>query len=100
MTGSSDPKALPPKFDDVVFETATRANDHIISAQSIMKELKAELGGSLPDTVVLTAMGAIPTQLYLERLEKANFNLLDPRLSRSEWRLPWRSYRVYMKQAI
>jgi NADH dehydrogenase [ubiquinone] 1 alpha subcomplex assembly factor 6 len=85
---------------DVVFETATRANDHLISARTELNKLNESLDGTIPDSMFLPAMTSIPVQLYLEKLEKYNFNILDPKLQKNEWRLPYRSYKAYNLRKI
>lgn len=93
-------KELPGKVSDVVFETATRANDHIISARTLLNEIKTEMGGKLPDSFIVPALTAIPVSLYLERLEKCQFDLTNKSLSKPEWKLPYRSYKSYKLQSI
>lgn len=83
------------ELSDVVFETATRANDHIISANSLLSTLLSELK-TVPDPVKIAAMVGVPAKLYLEQLESHNFNL-SKAASSPEWRLPWRSYRFFKK---
>lgn len=88
-------------LSDIVFETATRANDHLISARTYLNDLNTEkLGNTIPDAMFLPAMTSIPVQLYLEKLEKHNFNILNPKLAKNEWRLPYRSYKAYKLRKI
>jgi NADH dehydrogenase [ubiquinone] 1 alpha subcomplex assembly factor 6 len=37
-------------------------------------------------------MPAIPTQLWLDKLQAADFDIFNPNLLRSDWRLPWKAY--------
>lgn len=105
-------------IDNAVFEFATVANDHLITAREMLKEG----GGKVPEGVrpvflsavscccILTfscanAYGSgvvlwclqIPTALYLERLEKSNFDAFDHSLQVRTWRLPWRMWQGYYK---
>lgn len=92
-----DMLALRARLSDVVFETATRANDHIISAGAIVKQLDEYLSGDIPDAIFVPAMNVVPTKLFLERLEKYNFDILHPDVLKpgSDWKLPYRSYKAY-----
>lgn len=108
-----------PGLQDAVFKVATRANDHIITAQEMLKRLKAgedpghefEHEGEAEhvyleesDTAkeIRQSFGvlleAIPASHYLENLEKANF---DPfAVKTGGWRLPWRIWQSLSKQTI
>lgn len=85
------------KLSEVVFETATRANDHIISASATLKELKTQLSNKVPDAIFVPALSVVPTKLFLEKLEKTDFDLLNPNLVQkgSDWKLPYRSFKAY-----
>lgn len=94
--GDYDPR----KLADVTFDTAVRANDHMISARSKLNELKNNVGTSkLSDATFVPLMAALPAQLYLERLESVNFDLLSSKLQ-TEWKLPYRTWRAYKTQSI
>lgn len=84
-------------LQDVVFQTATKANDHILSAANLMTKLKEETG-SVPTSLLLSAMSAVPIQLYLQRLEKNDFDLSKP--VGGEWKLPWKTWRMYKKRML
>ncbi|CAN6621781.1 hypothetical protein TRVA0_008S02762 [Trichomonascus vanleenenianus] len=86
---------LHPGVSEVVYETATRANDHIISARTLLDNLRETLKGSIPDAMFVPAMNAIPVVLYLEKLEKHNFDVTNRGLKKQEWRLPYRSFKAY-----
>lgn len=94
---SPDMMNIRSKLSDVVFETATRANDHILSASNIIKQLNEVLKNSIPDAILVPALNIIPTKLFLERLEKYNFDIMHPNVLKnsSDWRLPLRSYKAY-----
>jgi NADH dehydrogenase [ubiquinone] 1 alpha subcomplex assembly factor 6 len=43
-------------------------------------------------------MPAIVTQLWLNQLQRADFDVFDKGLLRSDWRLPWRAYFAYRQK--
>lgn len=105
FVGSSQQAVVAAGLADVVFETATRANDHLISASTQLQQIKETLANTLPDAIMVPALTAIPTKLFLERLEKFNFDLVDPKLMKkggnaNDWRLPYRSFKAYKLRAI
>ncbi|KAJ3363210.1 NADH dehydrogenase (ubiquinone) complex I, assembly factor 6 [Allomyces arbusculus] len=65
-----------------VFEIATRANDHLITARSHMKS------GVVTKDAFPALMPAIPTARWLQRLEKHDFNLFDSRVHQRDALLP------------
>ncbi|KAK6509504.1 hypothetical protein TWF481_004245 [Arthrobotrys musiformis] len=77
-----------PGLKDTVFEIATRANDHLITAREMLKRAGDEGKGM----AFTTFLPAVPVSLYLGRLEKVDFDVFDPSLQRREWRLPWKAY--------
>ena len=108
------------KLQNVVFETAVTANDHLLSARLKLKQVREDIQKlvqskphdnllqrsqkkwrkGIPDVIFIPFMNAIPTSLYLEKLEKNDFNIYSPKLKQKEWRLGWRSFRNYYKRAI
>ncbi|KAI5840153.1 Squalene/phytoene synthase-domain-containing protein [Morchella snyderi] len=76
---------------DAVFAVATRANDHLITARKMLAEAGAEGRGA----VFGAFLGAVPTALYLEQLEAADFDPFEAGLQRRPWKLPYRAYRAY-----
>ncbi|PWW79515.1 hypothetical protein C7212DRAFT_356357 [Tuber magnatum] len=78
------------KLKEVVFEIATLANDHLITARKMVAEEPAARGVAFSGF-----MRAVPTAIYLERLESVDFDPFDNRLQRPDWKLPWRAYRAY-----
>ncbi|KAK5655715.1 hypothetical protein OQA88_5252 [Cercophora sp. LCS_1] len=102
-------------LQDAVFQVATRANDHLITAREMLQKLKRgetadhayehegetghdhpseEAGAQVFSSVLLEA---IPAREYLGRLEAANF---DPYRVKSSWNLPWRLWRASRKAKI
>ncbi|KIW03711.1 hypothetical protein, variant [Verruconis gallopava] len=117
-----------PGLSDAVFEVATRANDHLITAREMLKNLRAgkDAGHEFEhiddgehgygDTVqerstdrqladVNRAFGvlmgpALTTRLFLEKLEKANFDIFDDKLRKSDWKFPIRAYWAFTRKEI
>lgn len=124
LIGKEKPEKFAEPLKASIFDIATRANDHILSSRQKLDRLKqalkdhvGRLDGSdteskklidaykdlrkgLPDCIYTPFMSAIPTVLYLERLEKCDFDVMNPRLKYKEWKLAWRSYRNYRRRAI
>lgn len=106
------------KLKSIVYETAITANDHILSARDKLAKSQIEIGEivkangqdklltsqykkwrkDIPDAVYVPYMVAIPTQLYLERLQKYDFDIFHPKLQQKEWKLAWRSYKGYYQR--
>ncbi|KAI4861888.1 Squalene/phytoene synthase [Hypoxylon rubiginosum] len=109
-------------FEDAVFKVATRANDHLITAREMLKNLRAgqspgheyEHHGEEQHEYPLMTPGdddtkrdlrrgfsalleGIPASDYLTRLEAQNFN---PFTVKSSWKLPWRLWRAVKSQQI
>lgn len=109
-------------FGDAVFKVATRANDHLITAREMMKNIKAgnnpgheyehqdevehrhadgDLGSEETNRSLKhgfsVMLEAVPANDYLERLEGTNF---DPFAVRSSWKLPWRLWRALNTKQI
>jgi NADH dehydrogenase [ubiquinone] 1 alpha subcomplex assembly factor 6 len=99
-----------PGFKDAVFKVATRANDHLITAREMMKNLQAGRNAGhdfehegeeqhvYEETDAVRDMRkgfgvlleAVPADDYLIELEKRDF---DPFAVRKSWKLPWRIWR-------
>ena len=85
-----------PGLKDVVFEIATRANDHLLTARRMIKEARAEGKlGFRGDWGVL--LSALPVRNFLRSLEKVDFDVFDPRLARKDWKLPFSAYWAYKR---
>ncbi|KAI3402525.2 hypothetical protein KGF56_004617 [Candida oxycetoniae] len=104
----------------VVYETSIVANDHMLTARKKLADFKVQVRdvinshrkdellskysknwrGNVPDTIFTPMMIGIPTSLYLRKLEKYDFDILNPRLQQREWRLAWTSFRDYYKRTI
>lgn len=109
-------------LQDAVFNVATRANDHLITAREMLKNLQAgrdpghdyEHEGESEHVYVEDGNGdqgpaqdihrgfgalleAVPAAEYLSRLEAADF---DPFKVKTSWKLPWRIWQALNKEQI
>ncbi|KAF7161477.1 hypothetical protein CNMCM5623_007048 [Aspergillus felis] len=115
-----------PGLRDAVFAVATRASDHLITVQQMLSNLRAgqDVGHDFehageegheylpgrgqrdesPLDEVNRAFGvfmpAVSTRLWLDRLEKADFDIFRPELLRSDWRLPWKAYLAFNRKSL
>jgi NADH dehydrogenase [ubiquinone] 1 alpha subcomplex assembly factor 6 len=110
---------------DAVFRVATRANDHLITAGEMLKNLlqgnaaghdfeyegeeghdyaeSSSTGHTQAEEVERgfgVLMQAVATRLWLQRLEKADFDIFKPELRLREWKLPWKAYLAYRRKRI
>lgn len=80
---------------DAVFDTATRANDYIISARVILQD---EFKGKVPSALIGPLVEAVTSRTFLQELEGADFDIFDTRLqlvaSGKGWKLPWNMWKV------
>ena len=118
---------------DAVFEVATRASDHLITARQMLKNVYAgqdvghefehegeeehqyqhrfqheqDTGGKGNKSTqqrdeIERAFGvfmpAVATELWLNRLQKYDFDVFREELRRREWRLPWRGYWAFRRR--
>ncbi|KIY48633.1 hypothetical protein FISHEDRAFT_42934 [Fistulina hepatica ATCC 64428] len=82
-------------IDDAVFEFATVANEHLLTARSMFE------GGKVSPAVASPVfLAGVPVARYLERLEKANFDAFDPKLQVKDWILPWRVWSGYYRRSF
>ncbi|KAG0648959.1 NADH dehydrogenase (ubiquinone) complex assembly factor 6, partial [Hyphodiscus hymeniophilus] len=114
--------AVAPGLKDAIFTVATRANDHLITAREMLKNLQQgkEAGhefehegeeghqytGTKSNSISDLERGfgvlmqAIPTRLWLETLEKHDFDVFRPELRAREWKLPWKAYWGYNRRSL
>ena len=113
---------------DAVFEVATRASDHLITARQMLKNIYAGqdvghafeyegeeehqhqhqhergAGGKCAqqreevERAFGVFMPAVATELWLNRLQKYDFDVFREELRRREWRLPWRAYWAFRRR--
>lgn len=116
----TDARETVDKLKQVVYETSIVANDHILTARKKLKDFKEQARevvashsndailqkyskswrGGVPDTIFTPMMVGIPTSLYLQRLEKHDFDVMSPKLQQQEWRLAWTSFKDYYRRQI
>lgn len=114
-----------PGLKDAVFAVATRANDHLITAREMLQNLQqgkpaghefeheGEEGHVYEESTKRVAtqveelergfgtlLPAIATRLWLEQLEKADFDVFRPELRAREWKLPWKAYWAFSTRKI
>ncbi|KAG7088429.1 hypothetical protein E1B28_012422 [Marasmius oreades] len=80
-------------IDEAVFEFATLANDHLITARSMFKEER--LKGKVPQEAVAVFLAGVPVSNILRTLEEVNFDVFHPKLQMRDWKLPWRIWKSY-----
>jgi NADH dehydrogenase [ubiquinone] 1 alpha subcomplex assembly factor 6 len=109
---------------DAVFAVATRANDHLITAREMLKNIRAgqdeghefehrdeEEHVYLPTKGETQAQeverafgvflsGSVATQLWLGKLEKVDFDIFNPKLRATDWRLPWKAFWAYQRRKL
>lgn len=111
---------------DAVFTVATRANDHLITAREMLKNLKAgeEAGHDFehghedehvyevlkmdkpmtPKQEIERSFGvfmpAVSTSLWLQTLEKHDFDVFAPKLRTTDWKLPWKAFWSYNRRQL
>jgi len=115
---------------DAVFAVATRANDHLITARQMLKNVQTgqevghdfehsddvehargredipEAAPSAQAVEVQRAFGvfmpAISTQMWLDALQKADFDTFDRSLLSvgSDWKLPWKAYWAFSRRKL
>jgi NADH dehydrogenase [ubiquinone] 1 alpha subcomplex assembly factor 6 len=110
---------------DAVFAVATRASDHLITARQMLESILAgqeadhefehaheeehvylpSIGKvETPAQEVRRAFGvympAVATQMWLDRLQKQDFDVFEPKLRMTDWKLPFKSYWAYSRRKI
>lgn len=107
-------------LSDAVFQVATRANDHLITARQMLDNIRAgqdagheyehqdeeehvhlpgAISGGRTETQAQEVerafgvfMPAIATQLWLDKLQKHDFDVFNSKLRVTDWKLPWRAF--------
>lgn len=110
---------------DAVFQVATRANDHLITARQMLVNIRAgedaghefehqdeEEHAYLPsrgkpesqsqdvERAFGVLMPAVATQLWLDRLQQQDFDVFSPKLRVTDWRLPWKAFWAWNRRKI
>ncbi|ORY00834.1 hypothetical protein K493DRAFT_323585 [Basidiobolus meristosporus CBS 931.73] len=68
-------------LSDAIFEVATTAHDHLLTARTFLP--------NLPPAAYPALINAIPCDVFLKKLEKADFQIFNPKLAVREWKLPY-----------
>jgi len=117
-----------PGLRDAVFAVATRASDHLITAREMLKNLRAgedvghdfehereeghdysfrqssNAGTPTQNEEIESAFGvlmpAVATNLWLDKLQKVDFDVFRPELRKREWKLPWKAYFAYRRRML
>lgn len=114
-----------PGLKDAIFTVATRANDHLITAREMLKNLRqgkeaghdfeheGEEGHQYTESSYKdhspkddiergfgVLMPAVATRIWLERLESLDFDIFRPELRARDWRLPYKAYWAYSQRSI
>ncbi|TRM60671.1 isoprenoid synthase domain-containing protein [Schizophyllum amplum] len=84
-------------IDEAVYEFATLANDHLLTARTTIEQ-EPRGDGRVPSIAMPVFLAGVPVANYLQRLEKANFNAFEPKLQLRDWKLPWHVWRGYYKR--
>ncbi|KAK9388359.1 Squalene/phytoene synthase-domain-containing protein [Lipomyces mesembrius] len=90
------------KLADAVFEVATHANDQLITARTMFEDVVNQQGGrkNIDDAMFAPVLSAVPIRVWLEKLEKVDFDLFSPKLKVKSWSLPWKMYWAYRFRKI
>lgn len=108
---------------DAVFEVATRASDHLITARQMLKNVYAgqDVGHAFEhegeeehqydrgagksaqqkeevERAFGVFMPAVATELWLNKLQKYDFDVFRGELRRRDWRLPWKAYFAHRRR--
>ena len=116
-----------PGLKDAVFAVATRASDHLITARAMLQNLSkgGDVGHAFEHegedghqyghfegarTTVQQQeevergfgilISAVSTSLWLERLQKVDFDIFKRELRQREWRLPWKAFWAYRQRTF
>ncbi len=109
---------------DAVFEVATRASDHLITARQMLKNVYAgedvdhdfEHGGEEEHQYDISSKGkglqqkeeierafgvfmpAVATEMWLNKLQRLDFDVFQEELRRRDWKLPWKAYFAHRRR--
>lgn len=120
LTDGDEVRDTQDRLKNVIFETAIVANDHLLSAREKLYQVRQDISAildlrprdnllsksskrwkrGLPDAIFVPFMVAIPTSLYLQRLEKHDFDINNKQLQHKEWRLAWNSFKSFYQRKI
>lgn len=115
-----------PGLKDVVFQVATRANDHLITARTMLGNLqdgkgaghefehegeeghsytadRGDVDGGVKEEIERgfgVLMPAVSARMFLEKLERADFDVFSPSVRGRSLKLPWSAYWAFRKKMI
>lgn len=119
-----------PGLRDAVFAVATRASDHLITARQMLKNLRegqdvghefehngedgheyehesGAAGGSKSQVQLREVergfgvlMPAVATQMWLDKLQKVDFDVFKPDLRRTDWKFPLKAYFAFNRRSF
>jgi NADH dehydrogenase [ubiquinone] 1 alpha subcomplex assembly factor 6 len=113
-----------PNIKDAVFTVATRANDHLITAREMLQSLRQGKGvgheyeyasaDSLVNLITDVSrvdkemseatrafpmlMTAVGVASWLEKLQRHDFDIFNPEIRTTHWKLPWSLYLANLRQ--
>lgn len=67
------------KLNECTYEIAVRAHQHLTKVRSLAENIPKEVRGAL--------LPAVPIFMYLDNLQKVNYDVFHPDLSRRSWKL-------------
>jgi NADH dehydrogenase [ubiquinone] 1 alpha subcomplex assembly factor 6 len=116
---------LAPNLKDAIFVVATRANDHLLTAREMLRNLRqgrdvghdfehdAETHGDQGhraknveqqlrevNSGFSVLLSSVSTSLWLQNLQAYDFDVFDARLRRTDWRLPFRLMSSAVRKSI
>lgn len=113
---------LEEKLKNVIFTVSTRANDHLLTSRYKLDKAKEEIQKivnqtdndliqkyskswkkGVPDVIFVPFMNSIPAEIFINNLQKKDFNILDATLTNSNWnrwRIVWKSFYNYHQRLI
>lgn len=108
------------KLKNVVFDTAVTANDHLLTSRQKIGQIKTSFREvvtelkddklvasqlkkwkrGIPDVIFTPYMVATPTELYLSKLQKNDFDVFSKKMQQKEWKLGFTSFKSYYTRDI
>ncbi|KAF9533111.1 isoprenoid synthase domain-containing protein [Crepidotus variabilis] len=86
-------------IEDAVFDFATLAHDHLVTARSMLVNEEGT-NGKIPKEAMPVFVAAVPVSNYLKRLEQSGFNAFDPKLQRRDGWLPLQMWRQNFRRTF
>ncbi|KAF9046567.1 isoprenoid synthase domain-containing protein [Panaeolus papilionaceus] len=86
-----------PGLESAVFDFATIAHDHLLTARDMISKMHDTNGRVLKESMPVL-VSAVPVSNYLKRLEESEFNAFEPKLQVRDGWLPWYIWKSYYKK--